>query len=380
VYHNRYTRARGWIRTSCAYADRRREGGQRLVQQALGEALGLSRDAASFLVYRDSVTGLEYLHRSCALADAGLRLELEAYTCHVFLDWREIVGDGARPWDTLTDRLGGRGVPSVDEAMVMLVLEPVHAAFRAVLDPALVASLAARTATRVDVGERVRAFLATVHDLVGRTPDVTIGELRGDVDSAVRAFEKRLDAATSIAGLETRFASPWPADVRALFDPRDAATLGVLLGWCALEALGCMRDPANAAESAARLFDALRLRGVLAEAEERLDLAGDEGWRAAARVRLALAHAPAGAEPAPAVRGPAPDWIADPDAAWLTGVNEYQGRRYVRKEPFERLVWWMALPALIDLAAAPSRQAVRALERDVAALIEAAAVAGYRLR
>src|SRR2546428_9265408 len=75
------------------------------------------------------------------------------------------------------------------------------------------------------------------------------------------------------------------------------------------------------------------------------------------------------------------DWIHDPDVAWLTGVNEYQGVRYFVKEPFEQLVWWMALPALLHLAseASPSAQAVRALERDIAAYLEAAAAVGYRV-
>ena len=42
-----------------------------------------------------------------------------------------------RPWSALAERLAGRGVPSLDEAMLMLLLEPVHAALRAVLDPGL---------------------------------------------------------------------------------------------------------------------------------------------------------------------------------------------------------------------------------------------------
>jgi glycosidase len=382
VYHNRYARTRGWIRTSCAYAEKPGVG-RRLVQQTLGEALGLSRDAARFLICRDAVTGLEYLRRSRALADEGLRLELEAYTCHVFLDWREVVGDGVRPWDTLAERLGGRGVPDVHEAMLMLMLEPVHAALRGVLDPALVASLMSGAPSRAGAGDRVRAFLAAAHDLAKRGADVTLGEFRGDVGSAVQAFEKHVDAVMNIAALEARFASPWPSAARALFEPHDAAALGALLGWCALEALGRACDPANAAESGARLFDSLRLRSILAEAEGRLGLEGEECWRAAARVRVALAHAPAapGGERTPAGRAAALDWISDPDAAWLTGVNEYQGVRYFVKEPFERLVWWMALPALRDLAAdpSPSPQAVRALEHDIAGFMKAAAVAGYRL-
>jgi len=199
----------------------------------------------------------------------------------------------------------------------------------------------------------------------------------------VQAFEKRADAAMNLAALEAHFTSPWPSDARALFDPHDAAALGAILGWCALEALGRAYDPGNPAECATRLFDSLRLRGALAEAGKRLDLEGEECWRAAARVRVAFAHAPSapGAPLSTAARAPALNWLRDQDAAWLAGVHEHQGVQYFVKEPFDRLVWWRALSALLSLAAdaSPSPQALRGLERDIAAACEAAAVAGYRL-
>ncbi len=387
VYHNRYARAQGWIRTSCAYAEKSGTGDRRLVQATLGEALGAARDAATFLVCRDAVTGLEYLHRSGALAEAGLRLALEAYTCHVFLDWREVVDDGARPWTILADRLAGRGVPSVDEAMLVLLLEPVHAALRAVLEPTLVASITAGAGTgrdeaprsAGDAGSRVREFLAAAGEFARRRPDVTGGEFHGDIERAVRSFESRLDVAPRLAALEARFPSPWPRDARTLLAAEGGA-LGGILAWAALEALGRLCDPENATDAAARMFDALRLRGVLADAVARLGLEGEECWRAAARVRVALAHARSAPRAGTAVRPPALDWLGDPDAAWLAGVNEYQGVRYFVKEPFETLVWWMALPALLTLAAdaSPSPEAVRALERDIASRMHAVAAAGYR--
>lgn len=389
VYHNRYAETRGWIRMSCAYAEKGGPGGRRLAQQTLGEALDLSRDAATFLVCRDAVTGLEYLHPSRALAEKGWRLALEAYRCHVFLDWREVVDDGARPWSALAERLAGRGVPSLDESMLMLLLEPVHGALGAVLDPALIASLvlSSRTECReappsaADAGSRARAFLIATRELSQRNPDVTGGELCGDIESAVRAFGDRLNAALRIGELEARFESPWPRDARGLFAADSAAALGALLAWCALEALGRVSNPLNVTDCAVRLFDALRLRGVLADAVGRLGLEGEECWRAAARVRVALAHArsapTAAARP---LHRAALGWINDPDAAWLTGVNEYDGVRYFVKEPFATLVWWMALPALLQLAAdaSPSPEGVRALERDIAAYMDAAAAVGYR--
>jgi hypothetical protein len=367
VYHNRYAETRGSIRTSCAYTEKAGDG-RRLVQQTLGDALGLSRDAATFVVFRDAITGLEHLQPSRTVAEEGLRLELAAYSCRVFLDWRELVADPERPWNRLAKRLGDRGVPSVEEAMLMLVLEPVHAALRAVLDPTLVAGLAAGTASSASAGERVRAFLEAVVELGRCRTVVTIGDFRGDVATAVQAFRTQLDAALKIGGLEARFAAPWPSDVRALLAPDEPAAVGALLAWSALEALGRARDPANAAECAVRLFDSLRLRAVVADEAGQLGLDGEERWRAAARVRVALARA-------------SRDWLSDPDAAWLAGVHEYQGVRYLVKEPFERLVWWRTLPALLRLAAEPSPPApgVRALEREIAAAIDAAAVAGYRL-
>ncbi|HTO12225.1 MAG TPA: alpha-amylase family glycosyl hydrolase [Candidatus Binatia bacterium] len=381
VYHNRYARTQGWVRTSCAWADKG-AGEGRLVQATLGEALGASRDPAAFVVCRDAVSGLEHLHRSRALADEGLRFELEAYTCHVFLDWREVMDDGVRPWGTLADRLGGRGVPSVDEAMRLLLLEPVHAAFRAVLDPALVASLAPGAdaergaAATAEAAARLRALVVETEALGQSNADVTGGAARGDVDAAVQAFERRLDGARTLSALEARFESPWPGGARRLLSA-DGGALGGILAWAALEALGRLWAPSTPPEAAARLFDALRLRAVVAEAVRHLGVEGEDSWRAAARARVALAHA----RSAPAAGPPRLDWLADADAGWLTGVHEYEGKRYFVQEPFETLVWWMALPALLALAgdASSSPGAVRALERDIAARLRAAAAAGYCL-
>lgn len=209
-------------------------------------------------------------------------------------------------------------------------------------------------------------------ELARRSPDVTGRAFGGDIEGAVSAFEARLHAALRIAALEARFESPWPRQARTLLTGERGA-LGGILAWAALEALGRLCDPSSAGEAAARLFDALRVRGVLADAAARLGLEGDAPWRVAARVRVALAHARSAV--------PTLDWLGDPDASWLTGVNEYEGVRYFVKEPFEGLVWWLALPALLTLAveAPPSPEGVVALEHDIAACVQAAAAVGYRL-
>jgi hypothetical protein len=73
--------------------------------------------------------------------------------------------------------------------------------------------------------------------------------------------------------------------------------------------------------------------------------------------------------------------VYDPDIAWLVKPHECEGVRYVVKEPFERLLWWMALPRLLSLATAaePDPEAILALESDLHSRMAAAAATGYQV-
>ncbi len=139
VYNNRYGTAHGTIHFSAAYADK---GAGQLHRQSLSEGLGLNPASGAVIAWRDSLTGLEYLRRANDLSERGLNLNLHAYQCHVFLDWRELYASAEEPWDRLCDQLNGRGVPNLEDALVNLELRPVHDALRQQLDPAIVRLLA----------------------------------------------------------------------------------------------------------------------------------------------------------------------------------------------------------------------------------------------
>jgi Alpha amylase, catalytic domain len=126
VFHNRYAHTTGWIRISCAYAERQGDGSKRLRQRSIGEAFGLHHDANLFVAYRDLFTGQEFLQRASDVAERGLRLVLGAYEHHVLLDWRDLRDDATHRWSELCDHLEGRGVPSLDDALRTLELRPVH--------------------------------------------------------------------------------------------------------------------------------------------------------------------------------------------------------------------------------------------------------------
>ncbi len=405
VFHNRYASTGGWVRISAGYAEKLPGGGKSRRQRSLGESFGLSGDGSMFVAYRDSFTGQEYLQRARDVAERGMHLELQAYQCHVFLDWRDICDRDGRPWGALCDTLAGHGVSSLDDALRALELKPVRDALGALLDPALVeefAELAAsaapghlqRSAAELvqEACRRARRFVEEGRRFAASAGGEEAGlgpahPWRGQMDVVAGDLRERLEAALRIPKLEHYFSQPWPEEARHVLpaagsDAKSALPIwGAVLAWCALRALGQLSDPQGPETAAAQMYDSIHLREAIADAMARLGVTDEERWRAAARLRAAFAHAgwAPGAERVPG--RPLYSWLQDPDVAWVIGVHEWDGVRYFVKEPYERLLWWMALPALLALAQEPhpDREKVRTLERQIEARSRAAAQGGYRV-
>jgi len=126
IYHNRYATARGWVRTSAATLDK--ASGQ-LVQKTLSDGLRLHNEPGYYTLLRDQISGLEFIRNSQEMCERGLYVELEAYTCQVFVDVREVV-DTHGHYAELAAHLQGRGVANIEEAAAEIRFVAVHEAYR----------------------------------------------------------------------------------------------------------------------------------------------------------------------------------------------------------------------------------------------------------
>lgn len=402
VYHNRYAETRGTLDRSAAFMDK---GAGGLRQRRLREGLNLSSDPAVLLAFCDSLTGLHYLRRSHELAESGFTVALHAYQCHVFLDWQELRATAAQPWDRLCDELGGRGVTDLDDALLRLQLRPVHDALRRLLEPELVRELAqlagqhapkpdehnARIARQASLLQTIwRHECAWMHEIDTYTGSPAAARFRepGVADRLPEDFRQFLCAVLRLPELERQSLQPWSAAARRVLpshSPQLMATKlwGPVLAWAALQSLATLVRPDDAASAALEFFDQLRLREPLAQAFAALGLEGEDGWRAAARVRVALRMA-AGKfveeKSASTALWPIAAWD-DADLRWLVGWHEAEGHRYFVEEPYEEMLWWLRLPELCRIAATtpPSSTALDRLDQQVVTAAEAAARAGYRL-
>jgi hypothetical protein len=352
VFHDRFASAAGTIRESAAYARTSASGAKRLVRRSLAEGLDLPRDPARFVAFRDARTGLEYL-RSCAdIWERGLWLSLDAYGGHVFWEFREVRDGSSGQWRRLADRLAGRGVPSLDDALRDLQLEPVHAPLRAVFVGGEVAAVLDGTVSD-EALDRLEDRLADVLRAVGTATGV-------DGDPVVVAARIRDEAALAYA------------DVAGRLSRADRAAL---LGWLVLSRLGAMAPGADMAATSAAWYDELRLAPLVAGGFRRAGLDEAEAWAVADLVRVLLIL------PRPsAIRGRGrqvdlrlmEQWLTRDGVRAAMGLNTWEGVEWLDRDRFAALVEWAVRLDALDTGRPPD-------VRRAARLAAAAEAAGYRI-
>ena len=359
VYHNKFASAHGWIRISAAYPVKTGEGEEKtLVQKSLGEGLGLSYDPQAYTIFRDHTSGLEYLRSSQELHEQGLYVELDAYKCHVFLNFREVQEDGTGQYNRLASRLNGSGTPSIAEALKEMVLEPVLIPFDELVNPGQFRWLIDhRAGSPAYPAEELELVLDEVEAKAQRL----LGGIQEHIESSVAteqiAVRMRLDveALLQITDLEKRLPQPISrkadqslAYLLAGFGERDTRVLkegdpaiwGTLLGWLLTRRLGEALEISGAAAVSRAWLDEWMLDKRLANTLLDLGLDDRTSLRAAAMVKLLINHQ-AWAQPAAKAKitalQPTPaevlrTWLADADVQRFLGVNRYVDVLYFNKE------------------------------------------------
>jgi len=380
IYHNRFASARGWIRSSVAYSVKTGPGDLRqLVQKSLGEGLGLHDDADQFCIFRDHVTGLEYIRNSQELCAHGLYVELNAYQCHVFLDWREVQDNEWHQYTHLNAYLNGRGVPSIDEALREVFLQAVHNPFRALVNAETFRQLVASRVTLLD-GQLDEALLDEVEQ---KTVDL-LREIKlfaggsGDERTIAGQVRNKLEASLQLATLASRFpglrSRKYVQAIETVHSELDGdpAAWGPLLGWLFTHGSGRVVTEATFQQRSHSWMDEWLLSKLLAGALQDWGLDQASARQSVEVVKILISHqgwfriaTDAGARR----RRAYPvlmSWLEDPDVQRFLQVNRHGGILWFNQEAFDRLLSWMLLLAEVEISADPDRTAMEVAQEVIA--------------
>jgi glycosidase len=322
AYHNKFKEARGWIKTSVGFLE-----GAGITQRTLAQGLALSSATDAFTVMRDHVTGLEILRENAELIEKGLFVVLGAFKYQLLWQMREVVSTQDKPYRALAAHLAGGGVPSVDDALVALVLKAVHDPFWEAVSPGSAAYLLEEERREV-VNEKLENMAKGIEWMRGEALDVT------------RVAERLLRRYARLLSLLAAGAKKTKGggESAALDSHRAVA-------WMYASALDGLRDEADYQPERV-LLRAFREAGVEEDVARR-------------RATMVSAVASRGTELAALLEAP--------EIRAALHLHTFDGVAYFHKESFEELLSLLADIAALDGATAPPR-----------GLAAAAADSGYR--
>ena len=374
VYHNRYAKTRGWIRSSVAYSVKK-DGERSLIQKNLGEGLGLENGEGKFTILRDFKAGLEYIRRNRDLIEQGLYVELRAYQCHVFLDIQQVEDNEQHRYAQLASFLDGKGVPNMQEAMKELFLKPLHLAWKQLVNPLMIG----------------RIMEARLSDSGGSPDETLLGEVerklegiftemktlshRSREEIQTRAasrpqdenlphvlagkVKKRLEVLLQIVILEDRFPSPAAEKVyREILEApgeflgEDLFSWGSLLSWLFVHLAGKIAGEGGFALRSRSWLDEWLLAKVTASVLTDTGLEEAAAREAVAVSRILTTHQrwfDTDGEGRNKSYRVMESLLRDLEVQSFLQVNRYQGILWYNAEAFGQLLRWLFTVAIVQL-------------------------------
>ncbi len=342
-------------------------------------------------------TGLQYIRNSRQLYEQGLYVELEAYKYHVFLDWEVVRDDEWHQYAHLNDYLDGRGVPSIDEVLREIFLQPIHGAFKELVNAGMFRWLLDNRAASapepaepvsfsphgVDQAQQAIPREISLVQALDEVEQKTVQLLReikqvthgsGDESAIARSTRRKVEAILQLPVLEERF--PWPGSRKYKSAVKylqaglgeDMRTWGTLLGWVMVHELGKVVQETNFEQQSRSWIDEWLLGKIIAAVLQDLGLDEAAAWQSVAIVKLLTTHQCWFDAETPRKKRAYQALeiiLKDQEAQRLLQVNRYQGLLWFNKEAFERMLWWMLILAVIEEASAPGERPADEVARRI---------------
>ncbi len=394
IYNNKFADARGWIRYSTAFAVKTGVGDEtRLIQRDLGQGLGIYHNENYFCIFRDHVSGLEYLRNSKELCEHGLYVELGAYKYHVYLDFRQVHDNEWRHYAQLAAHLNGRGVPSIDEALRELYLMPLHQTYDALVNAEMLQRFSEARSNKKNAKVFLDDFEKKYSEFLTQAKHFSSG--RGKENLLAKTVRARMESFLQMESVGRRFpmakAKLFSAAAKILKDEfADGPFVdAVAFGWLCTHAIGKILKEKDFEMLSRSWFDEWLLGKRLQNVLGKLGLDEGQKWEARQLVALLVAQQswyfsedgspddlqggpPAGRANKNRVHHLLRRLLKSADVQQFLKVNRFNEILWFNKENFEKLLWWLFSVAVIQITSQPKVVKTKAAKAiaDVFAIID----------
>ncbi len=367
VYHNKNGTAAGWIRRSVAYSVKTGGDGVRgLTQKTLGEGLGINPDTNCFTIFRDHLTNLEFIRESKELYEKGIFVELGPYQYHVFLDFRRIQDNERHHYAHLTAYLNGRGVPSIEDALREIFLQPIHYSFGTLFDQSLLRRLLdTRTAlSKKEIetipGDLLREVEQKSLSLLREIREYTRGT--GNIEWIAGGMAHAVSTVAALNSLKEHLTARSPdisgkiMSVLESDSENSDLTLLTLYAWALIHSLGrAASENGDVQETSRSWIDEWSFGRLVSDALADLGFNRFSISRSVIIIKTFTSHQSWSKGKAIAdAHDILVSFLQDSEVQRLLDVNRHLDILWFNKEGFETLLAWMLLTACVTIEGDPS--------------------------
>jgi len=357
IYHNRYAETEGRVKYSVGYTDKAPgEKTEELKYCTILEGFGIAPEENKFLIYKDIVSGLQFIHRTNDIASDGLFFRLNAYQCHSFIDFYEVWDDTESNYGALCDTLNGFGVSNIHNAVDDLILQPIKVPFRDIANPGFLSYVISFCQQKeVDSEQLLNLYKETNQKIKGLVDGIQayLGSIKNRemiINNTLSSFQAviELSVRTSedVPGMES-FKKAYEFFQNGLEE--DKSRNLVLLLWAILQYLG-MSEKAIDFEINSRIwFDEWQLSDILKKTFSDLGYSYEKSEEMLATLRvLLILQGWYGKYEKFSVKSIAELWFMDEEIRRYLGVNKSDNELWFNAERFEALEWWIVAVAAIE--------------------------------
>ena len=367
LYNNKYEKSKGWVHLSAAFVVKKQgDDGRYLAQKTLGEGLGLHYDDDYFCIFKDHLSGMEYIRNSKELHDKGLFVELDGYKFHVFLNIREVQDNEWRHYANLASYLNGRGVPNIEEALKETFLRPVHHPMKEIMNSGMLNYMLDNRLFRTydKIEKRFNNEIdGKVNNLLTEIKNFTSSER--DISKVKNELKNELDVILHLPILESRLNITRSRKYKPFLDyiynhlNEEDLTWNIMLGWWITHALAKVVTDDNYQEQSRSWIDEWLLGKVISSAFQEQGLATSNVWYAIELVKLLTEHQNwydvDEVDPQLKIFKILKSLFKDEEIQAFLRVNRYKDLLWYNKEAFEELSWWLFITSVITISSDGNR-------------------------
>lgn len=370
IYNNKFESTSGWISMSVGYLEK---SSREIIQRPLSFGLTIPF-AKGFTLFKDQISGLEYIRDNEKLHKEGLFVEIGPYKYSVFLDFKHVKDTPETPYAQLYKKIEGRGVESMEDELNEIINEKLLTAFRKIANRDVFAQLVAqRKAILAGTAEKKKLKL---YKELGADYEKFMAELIKPVDKKAKAktgageiFANNIEAVVNLPALKL---SALDAEADKYLQSNVSGDLYyyyIILGWAVCSGVGLDNiEKYRLGKVIVKLFTALGMADSRAIQQIR-------HMSAFIRYQLWWEENKTAHELMKAL-------IDDPNTQKVLQLNKYQGVTWFNKEAFENFIGGLFVVAAVEIynsgmAEVKSAKAIKSAYLTIMTLLDAKEKSGY---